>query len=157
MNVQESVIIHRSPEDVFAFLEVRSNDAAWMTSVIESEWLNETATDLAAPIGIGRRGRMVMKLLGRQAEFIDEVTEYEPGKRIAHRTVNGPFPLNTACICEPAGDGCRATVVGATERLPGGLFGRIAAPLVTKVIRRGFKADLARLKKILESDEEADG
>ena len=84
MNVQESVIIHRSSEDVFAFLEVRSNDAAWMTSVIESEWLNETATDLAAPIGIGRRGRMVMRLPGRRAEFIDEVTEYEPGKRIAH-------------------------------------------------------------------------
>jgi len=157
MNVQESVIIRRRPEEVFAFLEVRSNDAAWMTSVVESEWLTETTADLAAPIGIGRRGRMVMRLPGRRAEFIDEVTEYEPGRRIAHRTVNGPFPLNTACICEPAGDGCRATVVGATERLPGGLFGRIAAPLVTKVIRRGFKADLARLKKILESEGQANG
>lgn len=157
MEVEESVIIHRLPQDVFAFLEVRSNDAAWMASVVESEWLNPTAPDPAAPIGVGRRGRMVMKLPGRQAEFIDEVTEYQPGRRIAHRTVSGPIPLNTACICEQAGDGCRTTVVGATERLPGGLFGRIAAPLVALVIRRGFKADLARPKKILESEGKATG
>ena len=151
MKIEESIIINRRPEDVFAFLEVRSNDAAWMAAVVESEWLDGT-TDLPAPIGVGRRGRMLLKLPGRQAEFIDEVTEYEPGRRIAHRTVNGPMPLNTACLCEPAGDGCRATVMGATERLPGGLLGRAAAPLVTMVMRRGFKADLVRLKRILESD-----
>ena len=157
VRIEESIVIHRSPEDVFAFLEVRSNDGAWMASVMESEWLEPAAAVLDAPIGIGRRGRMVMKLPGRQVEFIDEVTEYEPGKRIAHRTVNGPIQLNTACICEPAGDGCRTTVVGATEHLPGGLFGRIAAPLVAKVIRRGFRADLTRLKKILESPGQANG
>ena len=122
-----------------------------MAAVVESEWLDGT-TDLPAPIGVGRRGRMLLKLPGRQAEFIDEVTEYEPGRRIAHRTVTGPIPLNTACICEPAGDGCRATVMGATERPPGWLLGRAAAPLVTMVMRRGFKADLVRLKRILESE-----
>lgn len=152
MKIEESIIINRSPEDVFAFLEVRTNDAAWMASVVESEWLNQPAAVPAAPIGVGRRGRMVMKLAGRRAVFIDEVTEYERGNRIAHRTVNGPIPLTTACICEPAGDGCRTTVVGATERLPGGLFGRIAAPVVAAGLRRGFRSDLARLKHILESE-----
>ncbi|TCO18004.1 polyketide cyclase/dehydrase/lipid transport protein [Kribbella steppae] len=152
MKIEASVIIQRRPEDVFAFLEVRSNDAAWMASVVESEWLDSTAADVAAPIGVGRRGRMVLKLPGRQAEFIDEVTEYEPGERIAHRTVKGPIPLNTACICEPAGGSCLTTVVGATDCLPAGLLGRFAAPVVAKVIRRGFEADLDRLKKILEAD-----
>jgi hypothetical protein len=37
------------------------------------------------------------------------------------------------------------------------VFGRIAAPLVAVVIRRGFKADLDRLKRILESDGQANG
>jgi Polyketide cyclase / dehydrase and lipid transport len=144
LTIQESIIIHRRPEDVFAFLKIRSNDATWMAALVESEWLDSTATDLPAPIGVGRRGRMLLKLPGRQAEFIDEVTEYEPGRRIAHRTVKGPIPLNTACICEPAGDGCRATVMGATERLPGGLLGRAAAPFVTMFMRRSFKADLVQ-------------
>ena len=149
MRVEESVIIHRPVEDVFGFLEVRSNDAAWMASVLESQWLNSTAADSDTPIELGRRGRMIMKLPGRRAEFIDEVTEYEPGRRIAHRTISGPIPIETACICEPAGDSCRATVVGATK-LPGGIVGQLAAPLVAGVIRRGFRADLARLKKLLE-------
>jgi len=157
MKIEESVIIHRPAENVFGFLEVRSNDAAWMASVVESQWLDSAAADPATPIGVGRRGRMIMKLSGRRAEFIDEVTEYEPGRRIAHRTVNGPIPLNTACICEPAGDACRTTVVAATERLPGGVFGHLVAPLVAGVIRRGFKADLARLKKILEAEAQASG
>jgi hypothetical protein len=152
MKIDESIIIRRRPEEVFTFLEVRSNDATWMAAVVESEWLDSTATGLPAPIGVGRGGRMLLELPGRQAEFVDEVTEYEPGRRIAHRTVNGPIPLNTACICEPAGDGCRATVIGATDRLPGGLRGRAAVPIVTMVMRRGFKADLVSLKKILESD-----
>jgi len=155
VKIEASIIIQRRPQDVFAFLEVRSNDAAWMASVVESEWLDSTAANLAAPIGVGRRGRMVLKIPGRQAEFIDEVTEYQPGERIAHRTVKGPIPLNTACICEPSGGSCLTTVIGATDRLPGGLLGRFAAPVVARVIRRGFKADLGRLKKILEADRPA--
>jgi hypothetical protein len=119
MRVEESVIIHRPVEDVFGFLEVRSNDAAWMASVLESQWLNSTAADSDTPIELGRRGRMIMKLSGRRAEFIDEVTEYEPGRRIAHRTISGPIPLETACICEPAGDSCRATVSVPPSSLAG--------------------------------------
>lgn len=92
-----------------------------------------------------------MKVQGRRAEFIDEVTEYVPGRRIAHRTVEGPFPLNTACLCEPAAGGCRATVVGEADRLVGGVFGRLIEPFVAWRIRRSFKADLARLKGIIEA------
>ena len=155
MEIQESVIIQRRPEDVFAFLEVRSNDAEWMTSVLTSEWLDPGGGEAEA-IGIGRRGRMVMNILGRDAEFIDQVTEYEPGRRIAHRTVSGPMPLDTACICELVeGGACRATVVGATDRLPGGLIGRAAAPLFARAIRRAFRADLAMLKNILEPESAA--
>ena len=153
MKVEESVLIHRPPQDVFAYLAVRSNDALWMASVVESAWLDADAADAAEPIGVGRRGRMVMRLPGRRAQFIDEVTEYEPGKRIAHQTVEGPIPLRTACLCEAAGDdACRATVVGEVDRLPGGVLGQLAAPVLTRIVRRGFKADLARLRTILESD-----
>jgi hypothetical protein len=45
------------------------------------------------------------------------VTEYEPGRRIAHRSVAGPMVIHTACLAEPAGTGCRATVLYEPERL----------------------------------------
>ncbi|MGH2660546.1 MAG: SRPBCC family protein [Actinomycetota bacterium] len=152
MRIEESIIIDRSPEEVFEFLARRSNDSVWMASVVESDWL-----DPNAPLGIGRRGRMVMRNLGRRSEYIDKVTEYEPGKRIAHRTVEGPVELSTACITEPAGGGTRVAVVAETEKFVDGLFGRVANPLVARLVRRGFKADLARLKKLLQSEAQAVG
>jgi len=152
MRVEESTIIDRSPEEVFAFLAVRSNDAAWMGSVVESNWL-----DPAAPLAVGRRGRMVMKNLGRRSEYVDEVTEYEPGRRISHRTVEGPIQLNTACITEPAGGGCRMTVVAETDKFVGGPFAKLVNPIVAKIVRRGFRADLAKLKDVLQLEAQAAG
>jgi uncharacterized membrane protein len=144
MRVEESIIIDRPAEEVFGFLSVRTNDPVRMASVTDSEWL-----DPAAPMGVGRRGRMVMQAMGRR-EFLDEVTEYEPGRRIAHRSVAGLMVIHTACIVEPAGSGCRATVRYEPERLPGGIVGRLTAPLTARLVRRTFRADLARLKHILE-------
>lgn len=153
MKVEESIIINRSPEDVFAFLAARKNDPVWMAAVVESEWLEPAARDTNAPMGIGRRGRMVMKNMGRRLEYIDEVTDYEPGRRIAHRTVEGPIQLDTACLTEPAGDGCRATVVAETDSFVGGPLGKLANPIVARIVGRGFRADLAKLKDVLEADQ----
>jgi hypothetical protein len=155
MKVEESIIISRSPEDVFTFLAVRNNDAVWMAAVVESEWLEPGPGETDTRISIGRRGRMVMKNMGRRLEFVDEVTDYEPGRRIAHRTVEGPIQLNTACLTEPAGEGCCATVVGETDRFIGGPFGRLANPIVTRLVRRGFRADLIKLKALLEGGKQA--
>jgi uncharacterized membrane protein len=150
--IEESIVINRPCPEVFAYLENRSNDPTWMLMVQESEWLASGTEDSSGRVSVGRRGRMVMKLQGRRREFIDEVTDYRPGHRIAHRTVEGPFQLNTACICEPESVGCRATVVGEADRLLSGRFGRLLDPLVAYGIRRSFRADLARLKTILEGN-----
>jgi uncharacterized membrane protein len=157
MKVEESIIINRSPEDVFAFLAARNNDPVWMAAVIESEWLDLAARDTEAPMRVGRRGRMVIKNMGRRQEYVDEVTDYQPGRRIAHRTVEGPIQLNTACLTEPAGDGCRATVVGETDNFIGGPFGKLANPIVARLVSRGFRADLAKLKDLLEAETRPNG
>lgn len=150
--IEESIVIDRPCDEVFAYLETRTNDPSWMVAVQESHWLDPDGAEKAGPTAVGRRGRMVMKIQGRRTEFIDEVTQYEPGRRIAHRTVEGPFSLNTACICEPDGGKCRATVVGEADRLVSGVLGPLIEPFVAWGIRRSFKADLARLKDILETD-----
>ena len=149
MRVEESAIIRRPAEDVFTFLENRANDTAWMASVMSSEWLESAGKPC-----LGRRGRMVIRILGRRMKFLDEVTDYVPGRRIAHRTVEGPLPLNTACICEPAEHGCRTTVVGELDRIPGSWIGRLAAPFLGRIIRHGFNADLARLKALIERNDD---
>jgi uncharacterized membrane protein len=97
---------------------------------------------------------MVMHAM-RRREFLNEVTEYELGRQIAHRSVAGPMVIHTACLAEPAaGSGCRASVLYEPERLPGGVVGRLTAPLPARIVRRNFRADLARLKDIFEAEAE---
>lgn len=148
--IEESILINRPSREVFAYLEARAHDPEWMALVQESHWLDDNARRSADPVAVGRRGRMVMNINGKRSEFIDEVTEYEPGRRIAHRTVRGPMLLSTACICEPTSAGCKATVVGEADRLVDGVLRPLIEPFVARSIRRSFKADLARLKEIME-------
>lgn len=147
MRIEESIVIERPCGEVFDFIAIRRNDAAWIGTVLESEWL-----DPGEGVAVGRRGRMVLKLFGRRRPTIDEVTAYEPGRRLAHRTIEGSLQLNTACLTAEQGTGCRTTVVAETDRLPGGAVGRLAAPFIAAGLRRGFKADLARLKNLLETN-----
>jgi uncharacterized membrane protein len=69
--------------------------------------------------------------------------------------VAGAIAIRTACIAEPAGRGCRASVLCEPQRLPGGVVGRLTAPLTARMVRRNFRADLVRFKDILEAEAEA--
>lgn len=149
MRIEESTIIERPPEEVFAFFDDRRNDSRWMKDVVSSEWI-----DGEGPTALGRRGRMVM-YAPRLTEFEDEVTEYEPGRRVGHRSVSDSMVIFTACYADPVPGGTRATVVFEPERLPGGPFGKLAAPFVARTVRRNYRGYLARLKKILEGDGQA--
>jgi uncharacterized membrane protein len=119
-----------------------------METVVSSEWIDEGEST-----GLGRRGRMVM-YAPRLTEFEDEVTEYEPARRVGHRSVSKSMTIFTACHADPVPGGTRATLVFEPERLPGGRLGKLVAPFITRTVRRNYRADLARLKRILEDEAE---
>lgn len=146
MRIEESIVINRPPEEVFAFFDDRRNDSRWMETVVSSEWI-----DVGESTALGRRGRMVM-YAPRLTEFEDEVTEYEPGRRVGHRSVSDSMTVITACYADRVPGGTRATVVFEPERLPGGPFGKLAARFIARTVRRNFRDDLARLKEILEDE-----
>jgi hypothetical protein len=58
---------------------------AWMVAVERSDWLDPTGPTRAW-VGVGGWS---CRIGGRRHEFVDEGTAYEPGRRIAHRTVEG--------------------------------------------------------------------
>jgi hypothetical protein len=43
------------------------------------------------PLGVGTRFRYWARFAGRQFEFVREVTEYEPKRRRAVKTISGPL------------------------------------------------------------------
>ena len=146
MRVEESLVIERSPEDVFAFFDDRANDQRWLSSVTESHWLDPQETTR-----VGRRGRSVMNVMGRR-EFADVVTRYVPGRLVEHRQVSDPFVMDTACFAEPHGTGCRVTITYEPKGFPGGPIGWLAAPFALRRVRRMYRGDLARLKAVLEGE-----
>jgi hypothetical protein len=65
------------------------------------------------------------------------------------RTADGPFPMETTYTWQDApGGGTRMTQRNAGQ--PAG-FGKIAAPVMARAMRRANTKDLRRLKTILES------
>jgi uncharacterized protein YndB with AHSA1/START domain len=147
---EEGISIDRSPEDVFAFVSDVDNLPLWQTSMVEIEKQHEGEPT------VGSQSRGVNRFMGKRMEFTTEVTAYDPPKRLAIKTVDGPFDYRQEERLEPEGDGCRLTVVGEAPAGLGGLFGKMADPLVAKLYGRSMRGDLEVLKGILEEGAEGD-
>jgi ribosome-associated toxin RatA of RatAB toxin-antitoxin module len=146
---EESITINRTPEDVFDFVTDVENDPLWQSSTVEAEWLDEGEQR------VGRRARSLVRFLGKRMEFVGETSEWNPPKQAAFKTTEGPFMYEGQYRCEPEDGGCHLTLVGESPTL-GGLFGKLADPVVVKMYARQVRSDLANLKDILEAQAERD-
>jgi uncharacterized protein YndB with AHSA1/START domain len=98
---------------------------------------------------IGSRLAFVAHFLGKRIAYTYEVAELVPGERLVMRTAEGPFPMETTYTWEPTPDGdTRMTLRNRGE--PSG-FSKVTAPLMAMMMRRANRADLRRLKAILEA------
>jgi uncharacterized protein YndB with AHSA1/START domain len=134
-----SVDVGRPPSEVFDYITDADRLPEWQSSAVEAQWQGEKAQ--------GARIREVRKFLGRRMESELEVTEYEPDRRFALKTLSGPVPFSVTQMLEPRDGGTKITFVGEGE--PGGFF-RLGEPIVARVAERQFKSDYETLKDILE-------
>jgi uncharacterized membrane protein len=137
-----SVDIDRPPEDVFSFVSDLQNDPRW-----RREWVDAERTS-QGPIGVGTTSSLFAKVLGRRTEAAYEVTEYDPGRAVAWRTVRGPLPLTFWRRVEGVGEGTRVTMGYAGDFR--GLLG-LLRPLLVLMGKRALRGDLPSLKQVLES------
>ena len=144
MRYQLAVEIERPPEEVYAFLADPGNLARWQEDVVE-------AGDAGDPsLTLGSRVTEVRTFMGKHVETTLEVTAAEPGRELSLRTLSGPVRIDVRQVLEPRNGGTRLTVSADVD--PGKAFG-LAWRLVRKVAERRARADLDRLKAILEAAE----
>ena len=143
--VTESVIVNRPPRELYDFWRNFTNLPQFMDNIKSVERLDE------------KRSRWVIKApAGTSVEFDSRVTEDLPGRAIAWQSEEGASVPNRGRVefVETAAGG--ATNVRATISYdpPAGTAGRMIAKLFQREPSIQAKEDLARFKRLMESDSE---
>jgi hypothetical protein len=141
VDVTSRIEIARPRAEVAAYSADPDNATAWYQNIKRVDWRTEP------PVSVGSRIAFVATFLGRRLEYTYEVREHLPGERFVMSTSEGPFPMETTYTWEDAPVGTAMTLRNRGE--PAG-FARVAAPMMARAMTRANRADLERLKQILE-------
>ncbi len=143
VDVTSEIVIARPRAEVAAYAADPDNVTAWYRKIASVRWKTQP------PLEVGSRLAFVAKFLGQDLDYTYEVLEHEPGERFVMRTDEGPFPMETTYTWEDApGEATRMTLRNRGE--PSG-YGSLTVPFIGRAIRRANRADLRRLKRVLES------
>jgi len=136
--IEDTVVIARSVEDVFAFYQDFRNLPQFLGDVMRVE-IVDTCTSrwtIRAPFGVELRQTVV-------------ITDMRPNAFIAYRT-KVPVPVRWEVRFLPGTDPC-TTLLRETMTLPGGPVAASALAAFGKPPRKEVRANLERLKELLET------
>jgi hypothetical protein len=136
------ITIRRDPGEVATYMFDPVHDPDWISGISEAEPLDPL------PIATGSRIRRRASFLGRRIDYVMEVVELLPARRLAMHAIEAPMPMDVTYEVDPAPEGSVARV--RVQGDAGGLY-RVAGPLIGTQVRRSITADVRRLRKILES------
>ncbi len=141
IDVQVEVLIRRARADVAAFMFDPTNDAIWTTGVVECRPRQD------GRLRTGARVERVTKFLGRQFAYEYEVVDADE-LGFVEMKVEQPFPMRVRYELANVPDGTRARIRAQGDAT--GFF-RMAAPFMTRMVRRNITNDLETLKEWLEA------
>src|SRR5215207_6238749 len=128
VTANDSVVIERLPEEVFAYVSDLQNIPEW--GALSGEMRKETE----GPPEVGARYTAELTFLGRRLVIPYEVGAYEPPRLFEFRSLGGPFHDKYTYTFEAAKGGGTLFSM-AIEMQPSG-FLRIAGPHLEKMTQR---------------------
>lgn len=141
VDVVNSVVINRPPADGARYAADPDNAPLWYDNIKSVEWKTPR------PAQVGSRIDFVAHFLGRRLAYTYEFVELVPGRRLTMRTPGPPFPMETTYTWENENGATRMTL--RNRGTPSG-FAAWLAPLMSSMVGRANKKDLALLKRRLE-------
>jgi uncharacterized protein YndB with AHSA1/START domain len=137
VQIEQTFIIARPPEDVFAFMAAPENLAKWQTIKTHVTPVSD------GPPRLGYRVREGNKVGPREWEQLVEFTEFEPGRALGVKVVEGPESSGRWTLA-PDGAGTRVHFV-ADMKAPA-----LLAPLLKRIAARNFRGYHENLRRELE-------
>ena len=143
VDILTETTIDRPIAQVAAYAADPDNAPTWYANIDSIEWRTEP------PLRVGSIIGFVARFLGRRLAYDYEIVELEPGRRLVMRTSQGPFPMETTYTWQ-ALTAERTSMTLRNRGTPSGFSGA-ASVVMVPAMRRANRADLARLRSILES------
>jgi uncharacterized protein YndB with AHSA1/START domain len=137
-----TVEIARPRSEVFAFVTEPRNYPRWQPSLVEIR------PHSRGPLRLGSEATEVRSFLGREVETTWTCVEHEPDKRSAIETDDGPVPFKGTFVLESLGSRTRFTWIVETR----GAAARLGGPLVGAATNHELRANVSRLKQLLEGE-----
>jgi uncharacterized protein YndB with AHSA1/START domain len=137
ISIERTLTIHRPVDEVFAYLCQVEHGPQYVSG--------QRAAHQTSPgqMGIGTTFATQSRLLRRSTT--DEVTEYEPNRRLAWKATSG-VPATTTWAMEPSGPSTRLTF---KWRASPPSFLRLAEPIIQRQASGRADHDLGALKELL--------
>lgn len=142
VDVTTRTLIARPRSAVWAYAIEPLNAPHWYANIDRAELVSP------GPLELGSRMRFEARFMGRTLAYTYEVVEWEPERLFTMTTQEGPFPMTTTYRFGDLGEN-RTEMVLRNHGSPRG-FGAIAAPAMAAAMKRANRADLARIKALLE-------
>ncbi|KAF0963124.1 hypothetical protein MLGJGCBP_03748 [Rhodococcus sp. T7] len=142
---EESVVIERPIEEVFAFFHDPGNVTRYAKNVVSYQHVSGDCGEVGAVV------HHVVKVAGRRLDVTEELTGVEQDKYLRRRGVDTPAPFETEIRFAPAGaEGTRVTWHQESGKF-GGLLGKIPDGIVAKLYARNAHSNLENAKTVLEA------
>jgi uncharacterized protein YndB with AHSA1/START domain len=135
-----STHINRPVAEVFKYFADPTKLPEW-NSVVEEATPSET------PVRVGTKIQTRARFLGRKIDSPTVVSEYELNKRYTNKSEK-PFPLTITNTFEAEGGGTK--VVAIFDGEPGGFF-KVGEPILARIAKKQFQAQLETAKELLEA------
>ena len=142
IEVNNSLVINRPIEEVFAYATDVEKMAEWVGPISEAKQTSE------GPVGVGTTSIRSLNVMGRKTESPYKVTEYKLNSRYTTETTSGSFQTTERFTFESVEGGTKLSVEGQVEA--SGLL-RVAEPVLARMARRQSATDFQTMKDLLES------
>lgn len=136
--------IRRPAAEVFEFFADASNNPSWQSGMQSCRWTTEP------PVGVGSVYEQHARFMGRDVHSTFEVTEFEPDRRIAIRSIESTFPIQVVREVEPTGQHS-CTVSARISGGPESGVAKLLEPLGQRIAQRSVDRDYDRLVALLEN------